>query len=93
MRGLESSNHYISMKASMRWDISWLTLRLICVVVEDEVAYQESIGDVEPSVSVSDLSINWGDISVDPYMNIRGLSSSWMSWGGSACHSTSWGDF
>jgi hypothetical protein len=83
MRGLESSNHYISMKASMRWDISWLTLRLICVVVEDEVAYQESIGDVEPSVSVC-------DISVDPYMNVRGLSS---SWGDGACHSTSWVDF
>jgi len=90
MRGLESSNHYISMKALMRWDISWLTLRLICVVVEDEVAYQESIGNVEPSVSVSDLSINWGDISVDPYMNVRGLSS---SWGDGACHSTSWVDF
>ena len=55
-------------------------------MVEDEVAYQESIGDVEPSVSVSDLSINWGDISVDPYMNVRGLSS---SWGDGACHSTS----
>jgi len=63
----------------MRWDISWLTLRLICVGAEDEITYQKSIGDIEPSVSVPDPSINWGDIGADPYMIIRGLSSSWMS--------------
>jgi hypothetical protein len=47
--------------------------RFEVALVEDEIAYYESVGDVSPSTSISGLSMS----IPDPSTNIPSLSTSW----------------
>jgi len=87
----------------MRYIIANTTFNLCCdwlqkvgeveclelTLAEDEIAYRESVRVIGPSTSISDPSISWNDVGVDPYMDVIDLSLSRMNYISGASPSTS----
>jgi hypothetical protein len=67
----------------------WEIERLKVALVEDEIAYHKSIGDIGHSTSISDPSMSipssftsWGDIGFPhTYTNVIDSSLNWIGWG------------